>query len=262
MDMEQELRQIVKWTYEYFRDNRAKKAIIGMSGGIDSAVTAAICRTALGSENIMGIMMPCDSAFQDAIDAEQVCRHLGILCLKYDLEDVFDEWWLGYREEIAAPCVKDTILPDINSMIPANAKARLRMLTLYATAGQAGGLVVGTTNKTEALLGYATKYGDGGVDIEPIMDFYKTEIFEMAAILQLPECVRTKAPTAGLWLGQTDEGELGMKYKAIDAYLKLRGRNVYSSAVELYTKEDETKIEALIKTNAHKDLGIPHYSRI
>lgn len=232
------------------------KAVVGLSGGIDSALTARICAEALGPLNVIGLIMPCYSQLQDAIDAESIGSCLGIRTFTMDLENTFNSWWADYREDIA--CLGHAIgaLEDLNALMPANTKARFRMLTLYAAAGQCNGLVAGTTNKTEALLGYATKFGDGGCDIEPIMGFYKTEVFEMAKILELPQFVIEKAPSAGLWLGQTDENELGITYDEIDRWLKvIESGSTDNSKTRIY-------IEKLITANRHKNLGIPHYLRV
>lgn len=254
MDLNQEIDEVVSWIRKYFRQCNAKKAIIGLSGGIDSAVTAALCVEALEAENVLGIILPCISAYQDMDDAVKVYENLGINPMILDLEPTFSQWWKDYRNRVGHQVFHDGH-GDLNALIPANAKARLRMLTLYAIAGQTNGLVVGTTNKTEALLGYATKYGDGGVDIEPLMDFYKTEIFEMASILELPKEVIRKAPSAGLWLGQTDEEELGITYSEIDRWLKI----IKSGSTD--NSKTRTHIEKLIAANRHKDLGLPYYKR-
>ena len=145
--------------------------------------------------------------------------------------------------------VFDGEFPDINKLVKANAKSRLRMLTLYALANQAGYLVAGTTNKSEMKLGYATKYGDGGVDFEPIQDFYKTEVWEMATLMDLPKAIIDKAPSAGLWAGQTDEDELGHDYYEIDAWLQ--GKD----------KQPWTALNRRIKTAKHKDLHLPYFRR-
>ena len=256
-NLKEEVDSVIDWTKKYFSNFEIQKAIVGISGGIDSAVTAAICTKALGQQNVIGVLLPCDSAFTDTEDAITLSNSLNISSYMMSLESMYRKWWNEFRASIAIPGFKDGQLLDINKLIPANAKARLRMLTLYAVAGQANGLVAGTTNKTEALLGYATKYGDGGVDIEPIMDFYKTEIFEMAKILNIPCDIIDKPPSAGLWLGQTDEGELGMTYKEIDEYLIAEEKNF----AQVIDPKKLNKIEKLINLNKHKDLGLPHYKR-
>jgi len=256
---------VIKWTQNYFHDCGIKKAVVGLSGGIDSAVIASICCRALGKENVMGVIMPCHSQEIDKYLAEKLAENLNIVysedgtpdnLLYYELEETFDLFWKEYRSNIPYHNIKEhgSIPMSYNKLVPANIKARLRMTTLYTVAGHIGGLVVGTTNLTEAVLGYATKYGDGGVDIEPIQDFYKTEVYELAYLLgDIPQEIIDRAPTAGLWDDQTDEGELGLQYAYIDTYLIAKS--------EGKMRELHPKIEALIAANKHKDLHLPYYKR-
>jgi len=260
MKLTQEINKVIEWIAEYFNKSEvSKKAIIGISGGIDSAVIANLCVNAIGRTNVIGAILPCDSQLEDKLDAIKICDHLEIPHVIADLEQTFLTWWLMYRNEIGWPCQEAEDMGPINRLIPANTKARLRMITLYAIAGQANGLVIGTTNKTEAKLGYATKYGDGGVDIEPIMDFYKTEIFEMAKILKIPCDIIDKAPSAGLWAGQTDEKELGMTYDQIDTYLKFR-KGIINPDKTMKRIHMEI-IDDLISANKHKNINLPYYKR-
>lgn len=263
-----DLDSVIEWTTRYFYDCGAKKAIVGLSGGIDSAVIASICVKAIGKENVIGLIMPCQSQYKDEKLAYKLAHNLGINgwakgqekpyidnTFQMDLEKTFNQFWKDYRYNINPEydCVPDTY----SKLVPANIKARLRMTTLYAVAGHVNGLVVGTTNKTEALLGYVTKYGDGGVDIEPIQDFYKAEVYELAALLEdIPEAIIKRAPTAGN--GQTDEDELEMTYANIDAYLKAKEKG---KEVAVLSKIKEEKLLKLIASNKHKDLGLPHYER-
>jgi NAD+ synthase len=185
----------------------ATGVVIGLSGGVDSALTARLARDALGAERVLGVLLP-DARFPPAIrtETEEYARTLGIEFRTIPIEPVER----AYRD----------LLPEIRDRVTVgNITARVRMTVLYALARERGRLVVGTGNKSELLLGYFTKYGDGGVDLLPIGDLYKTEVWEAAAALDLPLAIRERAPTAGLWEGQTDEQELGLPYSEIDRIL-------------------------------------------
>jgi NAD+ synthase len=182
---------------------RARGAVVGISGGIDSAVVAALCVRALGKERVLGLMMPEEKPEKEAP-----------LCIK----------WLGIRGRLLpikkqVEAVVATLRPRPAKDVLGNIKARLRMLNLYTEANGSHLLVVGTGNKSELLTGYFTKYGDGGVDLLPIGDLYKTQVREMAEALGVPEVIRKLVPTAGLYPGQTDEGELGISYPELDRVL-------------------------------------------
>lgn len=262
----EDLNGVINWIKEYFDNAGISKAVIGLSGGIDSAVIASICCRALGKKNVTGVVMPCYSQELDSHLAFELTESLNInsqSTLYFDLEKTFDNLWKEYRSNISynSSCP----LPmTYNKLVPANIKARLRMTTLYAVAGHIGGLVVGTTNKTEAMLGYNTKYGDGGVDIEPIQDFYKGEVYELAEMLNdIPQKIIERAPSAGLWDDQTDEGELGMLYSEIDSYLKTKTGKVGIFPVFqfMFDAIKAQKIDKLIAANKHKDLHLPFYKR-
>ncbi|HTP56399.1 MAG TPA: NAD+ synthase [Thermoplasmata archaeon] len=182
--------------------------VVGLSGGIDSAVTARLARDALGPAHVLGVMMP-DAAFPSALLAETAdyARTLGIEVRTVPIDPI---------ERAFAQAVPGGT--DVVSV--GNTKARIRMVIAYSIARQHRRLVAGTGNKSELLLGYFTKYGDGGVDLLPIGDLYKTEVRALAAELGLPEAIRSRPPTAGLWEGQTDEAELGAPYEVVDRVLK------------------------------------------
>jgi len=190
------------------RGARASKAagiVIGLSGGIDSSVAAALCARALGRGKVLGLIMPCHSHEEDMRDAKILARHLGIRAPVVDLSTVYDTFM--------------AILPAAGNLARSNVKPRLRMITLYYHANKHNYLVCGTGNKSELMAGYFTKYGDGAVDLLPIAGLYKRDIVKLARFLKIPEKIITKPPSAGLWKGQTDEGEMGITYAQLDDIL-------------------------------------------
>lgn len=196
----------------FIRDEIAKtgmsRAVIGLSGGIDSAVSAYLSAEALGAHNVLAVRMPYRTSSADSIeDADRVISALGLASLTVPIT------------EMADPLIAR--FPDMSDTRKGNIMARLRMTILYDQSVAWGGLVMGTSNKTEILLGYSTIYGDSGVALQPIGDLYKTQIRQLAAALGVPESVRAKAPSADLWAGQTDEGELGFTYADVDQALFL-----------------------------------------
>ena len=195
--------------------NGSDGVVIGLSGGIDSALVARLARDALGAKHVLGVLLP-DARFESALRAETetYANDLGVESRTVAIEPVEE----AYR----------TMLPELADRVAlGNVKARVRMTVLYTIARECRRLVLGTGNKSELLLGYFTKYGDGGVDLLPIGDLYKTDVRALAEQLDLPSAVRERPPTAGLWEGQTDEAELGISYAHVDQILlgleQLRG---------------------------------------
>jgi NAD+ synthase len=181
--------------------------VVGLSGGIDSALTARLARDALGPEHVLGLLLP-DRGFPDELrrETEAYAEGLGIEHRTVSID--------GPEASIAA------VLPELSDRVDrGNVKARLRMTLAYAVARGRRRLVVGTGNKSELLVGYFTKYGDGGTDLLPLGDLYKTQVRALAEELGLPRAIRERPPTAGLWEGQTDEGELGISYDELDRIL-------------------------------------------
>jgi len=201
-----------------------KNIFIGISGGIDSAVTAFLCVKALGKKRVFGVLMPYGRQ-SDIFDSISVVNQLNIKYFKKDIKPIVDQYKIAD-----------------NRFVNANIMARTRMTILYAYANHKNGLVIGTTNKSEMAVGYFTKYGDGGCDLEPIANLYKTEIIEMGKYLNIPKNIITKKPTAGLWDDQTDESEFGFTYADLDKFLQ--GEHI--------NPEIEVKIQDLIKLSEHK----------
>lgn len=241
--MKNEIKNLTKWIKEYVDNSGAKGVVIGLSGGIDSCVVASLAVKALGKENVYGALIPCYSSNNDVDDASEFAQFLGIKYNVYNLNETFD---------VLADVISSK--QDMYIMTSANIKARLRMITLYAIASELKYLVIGTGNKTEHEIGYFTKYGDGGTDFEPIFNFYKTEVWELAKELNVPQKFIDRVPTAGLWINQTDENEIGCSYKELDLYLQ-------ENKVEFLSKEQEDRIEKLKRNAKHKQNMPPVYNR-
>jgi NAD+ synthase len=185
-----------------------KRAVVGLSGGIDSALSAYLSAEALGAENVLAVRMPYKTSASASLDdAGLVIEALNMPHLDIPITDMAD------------PLINR--FPDMSSIRKGNIMARLRMVTLYDQSVAWGGLVMGTSNKTEFLLGYSTIYGDSGVALQPIADLYKAQVRQLAKAMSIPQPIMDKAPSADLWEGQTDEGELGFTYNDVDQVLFL-----------------------------------------
>ena len=185
-----------------------KRAVLGLSGGIDSALSAYLSAEALGAENVLCVRMPYKSSAQASLDdAQLVIDALGLPTIDLPITPMADALIERF--------------PDMSNLRKGNIMARLRMVTLYDQSVAWGGLVMGTSNKTEFLLGYSTIYGDSGVAIQPIADLYKAQVRQLAKAMAIPQPLLDKAPSADLWEGQTDEGELGFTYNDVDQVLFL-----------------------------------------
>ncbi len=186
--------QIAQWLRDYLAAAGAQGFVLGLSGGVDSATSAALAVRAVGPERVLGALLPCHSQPEDARLGHLVAETFGIPTVTVDLSSAYD--------------VLMTVLPPSEvAMAAANIKPRLRMIALYYLAQSRHYLVLGSGNKSEALVGYTTKWGDSAVDLCPLGDLYKTQVWELARELGVPREVVERAPTAGLWPGQTDEGE-------------------------------------------------------
>ena len=200
---------LTAWIREKFGNAGMKGAVLGISGGVDSAVLAVLLARALGAENVIGVMMPCHSMSIDEEYAELLAKSLGIKTIKTDLSAAYDALTAEYEKSFGG----------LSGLASANIKPRLRMATLYAIAQQRSCLVCGGGNKDEITFGYFTKHGDSGVDLLPLADLLKGEVWAMAKYLGVPWQIIDRPPTAALWEGQTDEKEMGVTYAELDHYI-------------------------------------------
>ncbi len=199
--------QLVSWLKDYVYGAGSRGVVFGLSGGLDSAVVAGLAVRAFG-DDALGIIMPCYSDPTDAEHAELCAQTLGLPVITVDLNQPFD-----------ALCQVLSVTADSPPLAVANLKPRLRMLTLNYYAAERRALVLGGTNRSEWVTGYFTKHGDTGVDLMPIAGLVKSQVRELAAYLGVPQVIIDKAPSAGLWPGQTDEEEMGITYDQLDEYI-------------------------------------------
>jgi NAD+ synthase len=210
--------RIVSWLRERAADAGARGFVFGLSGGIDSAVVARLCQLAAPSR-VLGVLLPCYSNSQDEEDARLLATTFHIPTARVDLGETFDSLTESLHHAIKG-LPSHVPVVDIKQQVPeANVKPRLRMTALYFIANSLNYLVAGTGNRSEITLGYYTKYGDGGVDLLPIGQLLKSEVRALARELGVPAPIIEKPPTAGLWVGQTDEAEMGFSYETLEKYL-------------------------------------------
>lgn len=230
-------KKIVSWIKKQVKNAKAKGIVMGISGGIDSSVVALLSKKAVGKNNLLCLLMPCHSHKQDLEDARLLARKFKLKTKFIDLCKIYDNFL--------------QLLPQADSKTKGNLKARLRMVTLYYFANKLNCLVAGTGNKSEFYAGYFTKYGDAGVDILPIGDLYKNQVRDLARSLGVPARIIDKPPSAGLWLGQTDEQELGITYDDLDATLSY----ILTGKKKRHTSRHLKKVKKIICVTEHKRSG-------
>jgi len=238
MDTEQLVEKLTAWIRDKVLAAGCKGIVVGMSGGIDSSVLAVLCQRAF-PQSTLGVLMPCHSSQEDGEHAQILASKFSIPTKTVVLDTVFDT--------LLKAIANDSAEPTASRLAEANLKVRLRMLTLYYFANQLKYMVAGSSNRSELATGYFTKYGDGGVDIIPLGNLVKGQVRELASFLGIPQQIIGKPPSAGLWQGQTDEGDLGFSYEELDHYL------VTGEA----SNELREKIESMIAASNHKRLPPP-----
>lgn len=236
--MEERIEYLTEWLKQKVEEAGAKGALVGVSGGIDSAVVANLIKKAF-PENSLGVLLPIGKKVEDQKDALNVVEDAGLEYVGIDLTDSYNTTYETIQDQLKE---KGDWNEDHSQLGGANLKARLRMSTLYAVASNYNYLVIGTDNAPEDYTGYFTKYGDGGVDLVPLINMRKEEVREMAKALGITDAVINKKPSAELWEGQTDEEELGLSYDTIDAYL--RGEKI--------DPKDEKRLKELHDKSEHK----------
>ena len=199
-------RILVNFLHDEIHRTGLKRAVLGLSGGIDSALACLLAAEALGPENVLAVRMPyATSSPASMADAQLVIDQSGVQSEVFEITDMVKPLIAG--------------IPAGDSKRAGNAMARARMIVLYDRSAATNGLVVGTGNKTEILLGYSTLYGDSASALNPLGDLYKTQLRQLAQLMRVPAPIIDKAPSADLWLGQTDEAELGFTYAQVDPLL-------------------------------------------
>ena len=220
--------ELVEFLRESFKKAGFSKAVLGLSGGIDSALVAYLLRDALGKENVLAIMMPYKSSNPDSLNhAKLVVEDLKINSKTIEITDMIDAYFKNEKEA--------------SSLRMGNKMARERMSILFDYSSKENSLVVGTSNKTEIYLGYSTQFGDSACALNPIGDLYKTNIWDLSRYLKIPNELIEKKPSADLWEGQTDEQEMGLTYKEADQVL-------------YRMLEENKKVEEVLAEGFNKDL--------
>lgn len=235
MELKEYLVEIEKFLKDYLETSHCKSYVLGLSGGVDSSLVAAIARKAVGKDKLFCYAIDIDSNKADIEDAKEVARQLDLNLEVINLSKTYHRY------------LKDLKGKEFIKLTKSNLKVRMRMVALFAYAQEHSGLVLGTDNLDERYVGYFTKYGDGAADLLPIVYLTKAEVREAAEIYGVSKVLANRVPTAGLFEGQTDEGEMGIKYVDLDAFL----------LGEKVPKEVEERIEHLHKVSEHKRNEIP-----
>jgi NAD+ synthase len=233
-----QVEQMIRYTYW---TSGCKGIVVGLSGGVDSAVAATFCCRAVGGKKVLGLTLPSGvTKPEDIADAAMLCNQLGMEHLVISIEPILR----GFQ---AMPDFKES------AYLLGNLMARIRMTVLYYQANLDNTLVCGTSNRSEYMLGYCTKFGDNAADFQPLLHLFKTEIYDIAKELGIPGPIIRKKPSAGLWEGQSDEEEIGLTYTEIDNSLRLLEQQSWKAATPI-----EEKVLGLIIKSEHKRMVAPN----
>jgi NAD+ synthase len=254
--------RVSAWLKDRIEEAGADRFVFGLSGGIDSAVVCGLCARAVGPERVLPIIMPSSSLAQDAIEAQKVAGAFGVKAITIDLTGVAEAVFAAMPGE--TELYRDILQVEVPEgsearlqLARANVRPRSRMITNYYLANLSRGIVVGTGNKTEYLIGYFTKWGDGGIDIAPLIDLYKFEVRAVARAIGVPDSVINRPPSAGLWEGQTDESEIGISYADLDTTLLA----IESSDTSHIDPDLLMKVQRKVASSEHKRTAVPAFTK-
>jgi NAD+ synthase len=237
-----QIEQLIRYA---FWSSGSSGIVIGMSGGIDSSVAATFCCRAIGGDRVLGLILPSIvTREEDITDAEELCRTLGMEYRTFGVDPLLAGFATIPRYE-ESPYLRGNLM------------ARIRMTVLYYFANRDNRIVCGTSNRTEYLIGYCTKFGDNAADIQPIIHLYKTDVYRIAEELRIPDSIRNKIPSAGLWEGQSDEQEIGLSYPIIDEALRTLEINGWKSR-----NSEEEKVLQMVRKSEHKRISAYHLTTI
>jgi len=247
IDVQKVEKNIVDFIQKYVHGNGYKNAILGVSGGLDSAVVASLCVKALGSSHVHALLLPYRTSSPESLEhgllmCDQLNINRDIINITPLIEMYFDRF------------------PGQTPIQFGNKCARERMAILYDWSVRKAALVAGTSNRSELLMGYFTQYGDSAAAFEPIAELYKTQVIQLAYHLQIPKVIIEKKPSADLWVGQTDEGEMGITYKELDEILYLledKGKDATETAIMGFALETVQKVQKKIETTQFKRVPPP-----